>query len=82
MSKEPSNYYGAVYWFMSCYILNGSRTVLLAIVSDNNPMTQNILDCCHDLKNLVSIGENILLQWVPAYCGVPGNEKADFLANK
>ncbi|GFY65730.1 hypothetical protein TNIN_355001, partial [Trichonephila inaurata madagascariensis] len=62
-------------------MLSDSKSGLLAIVSDNNPMTQNILDCCHDLKNLVSIGKNIVLQWVSAYCGVPGNEKVDFLPN-
>ncbi|GFY75321.1 hypothetical protein TNIN_186231 [Trichonephila inaurata madagascariensis] len=47
-------------------ILSDSKSALLAIVSDNNPVTQNILDCCHDLKNQVSIGKNIVLQWVPA----------------
>ncbi|GFX86728.1 RNase H domain-containing protein [Trichonephila clavipes] len=40
------------------------------------------LDCHHDLKNLSSLGKTIVLQWVPAHCGIPGDEKDGFLAKK
>ncbi|GFV85835.1 hypothetical protein TNCV_2004551 [Trichonephila clavipes] len=41
---------------------------------------RDVLDCRHDLKNPASLGKTVVLQWVPAYCRVPGNEKADLLA--
>ncbi|GFY74430.1 RNase H domain-containing protein [Trichonephila inaurata madagascariensis] len=62
--------------------LRDSKTALLAIVSDNNPITQNVLDCRQHLKNLESLRKTIVLQWVPANCGVPGNQKADSMAKK
>ncbi|GFV12103.1 hypothetical protein TNCV_1795901 [Trichonephila clavipes] len=33
-------------------ILSDSRASLLAVASDNNPITQDVLDCRHYLKNL------------------------------
>ncbi|GFU92079.1 RNase H domain-containing protein [Trichonephila clavipes] len=63
-------------------ILRGSRATLLVIVSGNNPKTQGLLDCHYHPKNLVSLEKTIVLQWVPAHSGVPGNEKTDFLVKK
>ncbi|GIY63209.1 hypothetical protein CEXT_489301 [Caerostris extrusa] len=68
--------------FTRAVILCDSRAALLAIVSDNNPKTQDILDCRYHLENLASLEKTIVHQWVPALCGVPGNAKADFLAKK
>ncbi|GFY65784.1 hypothetical protein TNIN_253911 [Trichonephila inaurata madagascariensis] len=68
--------------FTRAVILSDSRAALLAAVTDNNPITQDVLDCCPDIKNLSSLGKTIVLHWVPAHCGIPGNEKADFLAKK
>ncbi|GFX24985.1 hypothetical protein TNCV_1279211 [Trichonephila clavipes] len=53
-----------------------------SVGSDNNLTTHGVLDCCHDLKNLASLGKTKVLQWILAYCGVPGNVKVDFLAKK
>ncbi|GIY87029.1 RNase H domain-containing protein [Caerostris darwini] len=66
--------------FTRVVILCDSRAALLAIVSNNNPKTQDILDCRYHPENLASLEKTIVLQWVSAPCGVPGNEKADFLA--
>ncbi|GFT16331.1 hypothetical protein TNCV_2488831 [Trichonephila clavipes] len=57
-----------------------SRAALLAIISNNNSITQDILDCHHHLRNLTSLEKTIVLLWVPAHCGVQSNEKADILA--
>ncbi|XP_071044091.1 uncharacterized protein [Parasteatoda tepidariorum] len=53
-------------------VLCDSRAALLAIASLNNPLTRGILDCRLQL----------VLQWVPAHCGVTGNENADYLTKK
>ncbi|GFX91815.1 RNase H domain-containing protein [Trichonephila clavipes] len=68
--------------FTRVIILSDSRVTLLAVVSDNNSITQDVLVYRHDLKILSSLGKIIVLQWVPAHCGIPGNENADFLAKK
>ncbi|GFY34723.1 hypothetical protein TNCV_4702041 [Trichonephila clavipes] len=68
--------------FTRAVILRDFRATLLAVVPDNNPITQDVLDCRHDLKNLSSLGKTIVLQWVAAHCGIPGNEKSDFLAKR
>ena len=34
------------------------------------------------LKQIQSLGKTIILQWIPAHCGIQGNEKADILAKK
>ncbi|GFT38072.1 hypothetical protein TNCV_4103101 [Trichonephila clavipes] len=54
-------------------ILSAFKVILFAIVCDNNPFTQEVLDCRQDIKNLTSLGKTIILQWVPAHCGVPRN---------
>ncbi|GFS33884.1 RNase H domain-containing protein [Trichonephila inaurata madagascariensis] len=66
--------------FTRAVILSDSRAALLAIVSDKNPITQDVLNCRHDFKNRTSLVKTIVLQWVPVHCGVPDNEKSDFLA--
>ncbi|GFW49428.1 hypothetical protein TNCV_3059351 [Trichonephila clavipes] len=68
--------------YKSCYPQRSPRDALLAVVSDNNPITQDVLDCRHDLKILSSLGKTIVHQWIPAHCEIPGNEKADCLAKK
>ncbi|GFW72350.1 uncharacterized protein TNCV_703871 [Trichonephila clavipes] len=59
-------------------ILSDSGAALLAIISDNSPTKQGVLDCRHDLKNMVSLVKTIALQWVHAYCGVPARAQKDY----
>ncbi|GIY78094.1 hypothetical protein CEXT_566211 [Caerostris extrusa] len=48
--------------FTRAVILCDSRAALIAIVSNNDPKTQDILDCrCH-LENLASLEKTIVLQ--------------------
>ncbi|GIY86761.1 hypothetical protein CEXT_187581 [Caerostris extrusa] len=61
--------------FTRAVILCDSRAALLTIVSDNNPKTQDILDCRYHLENLASLAKTIVLQWVPAHCGVQAMRK-------
>ncbi|GFV55239.1 transposable element Tc1 transposase [Trichonephila clavipes] len=68
-----------------CYIfqkISYSKTALLAIFSDNNPLTQGILDFCHALNNLTSLVKTIVLQCVLAHYRVLSNTKADLLAKR
>ncbi|GFX90970.1 transposable element Tcb2 transposase [Trichonephila clavipes] len=71
--------YGVAGWLVWGGIILGSRTDLHI---QSVLHTQDVDDCRQDLKNLASLGKTIVLQWVPADCGVPDNEKADFLATK
>ncbi|GIY37684.1 hypothetical protein CEXT_664451 [Caerostris extrusa] len=66
--------------FTRAVILCDSRTVLLAIVSDNNPKTEDILDCRY-LKNLASFEKTIILSGFLPTEGFQAM-KADFLAKK
>ncbi|GFV80222.1 hypothetical protein TNCV_1477841 [Trichonephila clavipes] len=58
----------------------------MATVSDNNLIIglssmdcqSLVLDCHHESKNLASLGKTIVLQWVPAHCGVPACAQEDF----
>ncbi|GIY50219.1 hypothetical protein CDAR_319021 [Caerostris darwini] len=68
--------------FPTTVILCDSKAVLLAIVSNNNPLIQDILDCRLHLQSMASLEKNITLQWVPTYCGVPGNKNEDYLDQK
>ncbi|GFS65292.1 hypothetical protein TNIN_257711 [Trichonephila inaurata madagascariensis] len=45
-------------------------------------ITHGILDCRYHLKNLTSLEEIILLQWISIQYKVPSSKKADFLAKK
>ncbi|GIY95716.1 hypothetical protein CEXT_490931 [Caerostris extrusa] len=47
-------------WIWSCYSLRFQGSVL-AILSDNNPLKQVILDCRLHLQNLISLEKNITL---------------------
>ncbi|XP_035212608.1 uncharacterized protein LOC118186612 [Stegodyphus dumicola] len=47
--------------FTRAVILSDSQAVLLAIVSDKNPISQGILDCRHYLQNLASLEKTIVL---------------------
>ncbi|GIY58219.1 hypothetical protein CEXT_694311 [Caerostris extrusa] len=64
-------------------ILCDSRAALLAIVSNNNPKTQDILDCRYHLENLESLGNNYRSPVGSCpHCGVQAMRKADFLAKR
>ncbi|XP_071033083.1 uncharacterized protein, partial [Parasteatoda tepidariorum] len=56
--------------FVKAVVLCDSRAALLATASLNNPLTRDNLDCYLQLVNLASLKKTIVLQWVPAHCGV------------
>ncbi|GIY54026.1 hypothetical protein CDAR_67411 [Caerostris darwini] len=68
--------------FTRAVILCDSKTAMFPIVSDSNPLTQDILDCRLHLQNLTSLEKNITPQRVPAYCQVSSNKKAGYLVKK
>ena len=62
-------------------ILSDSESALKAI---SNPIitSKMVLETVSSLKQLSTDGNNIKLQWVPAHCGIIGNEKADEIAKR
>ena len=61
--------------FQQVVFLTDALSVLEALSNNKEP---------HLMEALQSISESrrVVLQWVPAHCGVPGNEAADRLAKK
>ena len=59
-------------------ILSNSKSVLQTLLN-KQINSQTILECRSFLK---ALEHRILIQWIPAHCGIVGNEKADDLAKK
>ena len=58
-------------------ILTDSLSTIQALESKNQDSCTIKLKNC--LRQLAELG-NLVIQWIPAHCGIPGNEKADLLA--
>ena len=58
-------------------ILTDSKTALQSLTS--NTLDQPIHQLLKDLQ-LLPHECTVVLQWIPAHCGIPGNERADRLA--
>ena len=56
-------------------LFSDAKSVLQAVAEDNLP-------CLREKLQKLSTYWQVVLQWVPAHCGVPGNEIADKLAKK
>ncbi|XP_071041844.1 uncharacterized protein [Parasteatoda tepidariorum] len=68
--------------FNNVVILSDSKAALQAIASSKAPASADILHCRQALHRLDQHNKNVAMQWVPAHCGLQGNETADFLAKK
>ena len=63
-------------------VFSDSKSVLQALESDKqNTTTTRSLLCALD-KFLNTFNVQLTLQWIPSHCNIPGNERADVLANK
>ncbi|XP_064647443.1 uncharacterized protein LOC135500128 [Lineus longissimus] len=60
-------------------ILTDSLSTLQALTSEN--IESDIKDLKEHLQDLTS-NHHVVLQWIPAHCGIPGNERADQLAKE
>nr|XP_015924861.2 ribonuclease H-like [Parasteatoda tepidariorum] len=63
-------------------LFSDSQAGIQSISSHKRPLTPEISRCQDLLRSLFLRGKRIVLQWVPAHCGVWGNEQADLLAKK
>lgn len=68
--------------FQQAVILSDSRAAILAIASTLTPKSQQILECWKCLYHLSKLKKKIVFQWIPAHCGLAGNDSADYLAKK
>ena len=62
--------------------LSDSKAAIQAICSNTTKKSEKIKDCYNMLVQLQNLNKTIHLQWVPAHCGIEGNELADTLAKK
>ena len=68
--------------FQRAVILSDSQAAILAIASRTSIKSAKILECTKILGHLTKLNKKIVLQWIPAHCGIVGNETADELAKK
>ena len=69
--------------FSKVVILSDCKSAISSIGNYNKPPKhQDILDSRQIIKSLTTSKKEVVLQWIPAHCGIAGNEAADFLAKK
>ncbi|XP_042911903.1 uncharacterized protein [Parasteatoda tepidariorum] len=68
--------------FYNVVILSDSKAAVQAIASSEALASADILHCRQALHRLDQHNKNAAMLWVPAHCGLQGNETADFLARK
>lgn len=68
--------------FNKVVILSDSKAAIQAIVSMDETPTREIQEIRKMLQQLKSLKKQVNLQWIPAHCGIHGNETADILAKK
>ncbi|XP_014275975.1 uncharacterized protein [Halyomorpha halys] len=61
-------------------LVSDSRTALLAITPERPSTNAIILACRKSIQCKREILKVLVMQWIPAHCGIPGNEEADRLA--
>ncbi|CAH1408431.1 unnamed protein product [Nezara viridula] len=66
----------------SAVLFIDSQAAILAVTSTNECLSSAILECKSLLSNLTHRGTNVVLQWIPSHCGIPGNVEADILAKR
>ena len=59
-----------------------SKVAILAVNSNTNPTSSDIIECKNLLRGLYVFSKQVVLQWIPGHCGVAGNERADYLAKQ
>ena len=69
--------------FAKVVILSDSQAAISSIGNYIQPPINNyVLDSRRIIKSLTQLNKAVALQWIPAHCGITGNEAADFLAKK
>ena len=65
-----------------CVIFSDSLSVL-RILKEQNYTTKATRDLAVQISSFIRTFDlNLTLQWIPSHCGIPGNERADYLAKK
>ncbi len=63
----------------SVVILTDALSVLQGLKNPNNRELDDIVPA---LSHLATLTRTFVLQWIPAHCNIPGNERADRLAKE
>uniref|UniRef100_A0A8D9AWA7 ribonuclease H n=1 Tax=Cacopsylla melanoneura TaxID=428564 RepID=A0A8D9AWA7_9HEMI len=68
--------------FTKAVILTDCKAAIQAIISSEETPTNQTKEIRDIIKQLKCLKKQITLQWIPAHCGIHGNETADLLAKK
>lgn len=68
--------------FQNAVILSDSSSAIMALTHNQTIQDHRIIEAKNCIRMLKNLNRNVVLQWIPAHCGVEGNEKADMLAKK
>lgn len=68
--------------FNKAVIFCDSKAAILAVANLQDPKTVQVKEIQEIIKSIQEKNKKIAIQWIPAHCGLDGNEKADFLAKK
>ena len=68
--------------FTNAILLIDSKSSIQAIANNEPAKTPEIQECREIYQTLQTKQKKIVLQWVPGYCNIDGNDAADTLAKK
>ncbi|XP_073972789.1 uncharacterized protein [Rhodnius prolixus] len=68
--------------FDQVVFLSDSQAALIAVTGAQSGVSADVRACQEMIEKILIEGKHLAFQWIPAHCGLPGNEQADNLAKQ